>query len=537
MSLTYTKIKDIVKTNNSVVLYDVAIAGDAIKGLFSMITVLTFLHKNIENDTYHPFLFRHLFGVSIGSVILNLCINTCYLYENFGKRTSLEYLDAIYSFIGFKNIRNVLFDIGLTQELNPYNSYKLIDNFMRNGALFCRDSLRELLIGDHPSFGFKNVSSYFATKKYYKWLKPHLKNCFIVTYSCDSSIASIFTGNLNRYKEHNTNYYRYEKLTPDNFFHAVMCSSSIPILYPIQQIGGANYCTDGASIQMNLANVQQSVIQNIQLYDQKKVYGDLLNFFGITQTANNNFLIITNKINIQGCFEKIEQYNNSSIKPVQSIITAFGLVKRIYQNSVYNSSLLSVYLNQPFIEELSSNNMNTFMGEAYHTKQYLVNSSRNKSLLKRIENMHVNIPSIEMTPTEFEISNQRNIYHDYDEYNNLHKKYRGLIDNQPFSVYVNNFSHHEINSVDIHVLVTDLFIREMYNFSNYIYIDFFCGNKSEEVKDFIFINKKVGVLMGNVMYNNFLKQSTVRYQPENLQLNMDVSHIVSNAISGLVGDI
>ena len=99
----YKKVIEHVQNMNSVVIHDIAISGEGVYGIYSMLTEITFLRLCIENDLYHPHLYRWSVGVSVGSVIITLILNTRYLYECHSKEIALEYLGAVEKFIEFDN--------------------------------------------------------------------------------------------------------------------------------------------------------------------------------------------------------------------------------------------------------------------------------------------------------------------------------------------------------------------------------------------------------------------------------------------------
>ena len=427
----YKKVIEHVQNMNSVVIHDIAISGEGVYGIYSMLTEITFLRLCIENDLYHPQLYRWSVGVSVGSVIITLILNTRYLYECHSKEIALEYLGAVEKFIEFDNIRKLFFNLGEDKTLGDFAPRLLFKNLFYEGALCSRQALIELLQGNHRNFKFNNKKQYFTSKEFYKWLKSdrNLDNVFIICYAQSQTKMVVFTGNDERFLD-GTNYIDYEKLSYDNLIHAVICSSSITLLYP-QPLIKRDRAIDGASAEVNQFVHLQILINVTYFFSFNLIITPLFLFFDIAPEHNNNFLVIINKRNIQHRYEDLLQFKQYSNPLINSIATQLSISKRIKYNAKTNVPLTALYLGQPYVKEFSTNNISYNILDALKTKNNIL--KKKLSLIKCTRNKYSYIPSFLLTEEEFRSENDifcvRSIFKTYREYKKRYDKYNTITSN------------------------------------------------------------------------------------------------------------
>jgi len=438
----YKNVIEHVQNMNSVVIHDIAISGEGVYGIYSMLTEITFLRLCIENDLYHPHLYRWSVGVSVGSVIITLILNTRYLYECHSKEIALEYLGAIEKFIEFDNIRRLFFNLGEDKTLGDFAPRLLFKNLFYEGAFCSRQALIELLQGNHRNFKFNNKKQYFTSKEFYKWLKSdrNLDNVFIICYAQSQTKMVVFTGNDERFLD-GTNYIDYEKLSYDNLIHAVICSSSITLLYP-QPLIKRDRAIDGASAEVNQFVHLQILINVTYFFSFNLIITPLFLFFDIAPEHNNNFLVIINKRNIQYKYEDLLQFKQYSNPLINSIATQLSISKRITYNARTNVPLTALYLGQPHVKEFSTNNISYNILDALKTKNNIL--KKKLSLIKSTRNKYSYIPSFLLTEEEFLSENDifcvRSIFKTYREYKKRYDKYNTITSNLIISSSAFGFS-------------------------------------------------------------------------------------------------
>jgi hypothetical protein len=438
----YKNVIEHVQNMNSVVIHDIAISGEGVYGIYSMLTEITFLRLCIENDLYHPHLYRWSVGVSVGSVIITLILNTRYLYECHSKEIALEYLGAVEKFIEFDNIRKLFFNLGEDKTLGDFAPRLLFKNLFYEGAFCSRQALIELLQGNHRNFKFNNKKQYFTSKEFYKWLKSdrNLDNVFIICYAQSQTKMVVFTGNDERFLD-GTNYIDYEKLSYDNLIHAVICSSSITLLYP-QPLIKRDRAIDGASAEVNQFVHLQILINVTYFFSFNLIITPLFLFFDIAPEHNNNFLVIINKRNIQYKYEDLLQFKQYSNPLINSIATQLSISKRITYNARTNVPLTALYLGQPHVKEFSTNNISYNILDALKTKNNIL--KKKLSLIKSTRNKYSYIPSFLLTEEEFLSENDifcvRSIFKTYREYKKRYDKYNTITSNLIISSSAFGFS-------------------------------------------------------------------------------------------------
>jgi hypothetical protein len=549
---TYSKIKKIVKKCNSVTINSMTIAGEGVYGTYSIITILTFLHKHITDDTYHPYLFKYYIGVSIGAILIDLILKTRFLYEIHGKKKALEYLDAIFEFLVFSNIRNAFYDPGNSEPLSLLSIPTILKNITLNGSLFQRTALENLLLGNYKDLQFNNSENYFMTNEFYYWLQPNLENVFYICYTAQQTKMIIFTGNINRFKEELMTV-SYELLTVDNYLHAIICSSSIPVIYPVKKINGRDFCTDGASAQINQSWILQMLINCVYYFNSYEIYKPILDFFEILPDKNDEFLISHNKLNIQYEYENLKEFQQSDIPIIQSLQILFEFFPRALLNVRQNIPLMSLFLNQPFIPGFSNGNMNDTVLEGYERKKK--NILENIEKLENIENMHTETPLHLLYKSKY-----KKIYpkKSYSKYLENYKKNRVFTANQLISTYLycqndtekilltdtcnkplldSNGKKVELN---LNVCYFDMNIRTMYVMPFFFLIDLFINKSNPGNKQFTEL-KKLGVISGNMLYDitvmqQYTTHNTKLITDENTKtIIQDINKIIAKASERFLG--
>jgi len=436
----YDNIKKRVKETNTAVVTSISISGENINGVFNAFTILTFLRWHIINDTYHPYLFKYYVGVSVGSIIIGVVLNARFLYEIHGKEKSLEYIDAVLSMFSFEKMRLLFLDMGNNEAFNPFhfNIITLISNLYNYGSICTRDVVKRFLQAENiPTFD--NKENYFTNVAYYHWLDYELDNVFIVSYSAQQTKMVTFTGNMQRFEQY-INFVKYQKLTPVNLIHAIMCSSSIPLLHPVINIDGTNYAIDGGSAELNQICFLQTMINCSYYFSSNLLYTPLLNFFGIDDNFDigkprKNFTIIHNKLNSQEWLELPDQYPHRQVKLLQSIQSLINYYPRIIFNSTNNVPLLSLFRQQPFIKQFSNLNVNQIRNAEFQLLKNVV-----KTQQKVIDKIcfEKRIPSYEVCKAEFKDPNNclRGSFKNYKAYKKEYTKYKVLTSNQPISTFL-----------------------------------------------------------------------------------------------------
>jgi hypothetical protein len=438
----YKKIIEHVRNMNSVVIHDIAISGEGVYGIYSMLAELTFLRLCIENDLYHPNLYRWSVGVSVGSIIIVTILNTRYLYECHSKEIALEYLTAIENFIEFDNLRKIFFNLGENKTLGDFAPVLLFKNLFYDGAFCSRQALIELLQGNHPNFKFNNKKQYFLNKEYYNWLESdkNLDNIFIICYAQSQTKMVVFTGNDERFLD-GTNYIDYEKLSSDNLIHAVVCSSSITLLYP-QPLIKRDRAIDGASAEINQFVHLQILINVTYYFSFNLIITPLFLFFGINPTDNTDFLVIINKRNIQYRYEDLLQFKQYSNPLINSIATQLSINKRINYNARTNVPLTALFLGQPYVKEFSTNNIIYNILDALNTKNKIL--KKRLPLIKTTRKKYKRIPTFLLTEEEFLSENDvfcvQNEFKSYNDYKKMYDKYSAITSNVITSSNVYGFS-------------------------------------------------------------------------------------------------
>ena len=257
----------------------------------------------------------------------------------------------------------------------------------------------------------------------------NLDNVFIICYAQSQTKMVVFTGNDERFLD-GTNYIDYEKLSYDNLIHAVICSSSITLLYP-QPLIKRDRAIDGASAEVNQFVHLQILINVTYFFSFNLIITPLFLFFDIAPEHNNNFLVIINKRNIQHRYEDLLQFKQYSNPLINSIATQLSISKRIKYNAKTNVPLTALYLGQPYVKEFSTNNISYNILDALKTKNNIL--KKKLSLIKCTRNKYSYIPSFLLTEEEFRSENDifcvRSIFKTYREYKKRYDKYNTITSN------------------------------------------------------------------------------------------------------------
>lgn len=532
----YQNVIQHVQTMNSVVVHDISISGEGIYGVYSILTELTFLRLCMENDSYHPHLYRWSVGVSVGSVIITLILNARYLYECHSKKIALDYLQAVEDFLDFDNVRKTFYNLGKDKTLGDFAPALLFKNLFSHGALCSREALVELIQANHKNFKFDNSKKYFESQDYYTWLdsNENLNNVFIVCYAQKKTRMVVFTGNEKRF-ENPTTFIKYEKLSYTNIINAVLCSSAILLLYPQPKINnGDGLAIDGARIAEISQIVHSHILTNVSfILPDNLLFTPLLLFFNITPQNNDNFLIIINKRNIQYTYEDLltfKQYKNPLINAISSQLAVNA---RLRFNANTNVPLTALFLSQPFIKEFSINNVNKIFLSSLNNITNIL--TKNINLIRNSIINYRRIPTNLITEKEFNLENDiygvRKEFKTYEKYSKNFDKYKNVTSNLITSNYLYGYSQGSVielldkdykEQVDengnnilltINILYTDVFVRTPYQSNENFNLDLLLN------KDTKFLNSLLGMgfFSGNSIFDMHVKQSLYTVNKQNVK--------------------
>lgn len=556
----YQKVIQHVQTMNSVVVHDISISGEGTRGVYSILTELTFLRLCMENDLYHPHLYRWSVGVSIGSVIIAFILHARYLYECHSKKIALDYLQAIEDFLDFDNVRKIFYNLGKDKTLGDFAPVLFFKNLFSNGALCSREALVELIQANHKNFNFDNSKKYFESEDYYDWLdsNENLNNIFIVCYAQKKSRMVAFTGNEKRF-ENPTTFIKYEKLSYTNFINAVLCSSAILLLYPQPNINSSDgLAIDGARIAEITQIVHSHILTNVSfILPDNLLFTPVLLFFNITPQNNDNFLIIINKRNIQYSYENLltfKQYKNPLINTFSSLLS---VDERLRFNANTNVPLTALFLSQPLIKEFSINNVNKIflssLNNIQNTLQKNINLIRNSIINYR------RIPTNLITENEFNLENDiygvRKEFKTYENFSKNYAKYKKVTSNLVTSNHLYGYSQGSVielldkdykKQVDengnnilltINILYTDVFIRTAFQGNENFNLDLLLN------KDTKFLNSLLGMgfLSGNSTFDMHVKQSLYTVNKQNVksavlqEVAKEIEPIVIESVNSFLG--
>jgi hypothetical protein len=518
----YKKVIDRVRNMNSIVIHDISISGEGLYGVYSIYSELTFLRLCIENDLYHPHLYRWSIGVSVGSIVITFILHIRYLYECYSKELALDYLNAIFDFIDFDNIRSLFYNIGKGKSLGDFAPMLILRNLLQDGAICSREALIELLEGNSKKVKFDNSKQYFVSKEYYKWLNSNnnLNNIFFICYAQSQTKMVAFTGNNKRFLD-GTNYIEYEKLTPDNYIQAILCSSALTILYP-QPLINRDKAIDGAYAEVNQFVHLQILINVSFLFDYNLLFTPMFLFFGITPEKNNNFLILVNKRNTQYTYEDLIEFKQYSNPLVNSIATTSTIFSRINYNSRTNVPLTALFLGQPYVEEFSINDITKNIISALKIKSNII--KKNISLVRKA-NTEKRVPVFFLTEEQFNSENDifcvKKYFKTYSDYLNVYRNYNVVTSNIMTSTLVYGYSQNQNttlldknykqqldangNPINITINICNLeqFVRNSYRNDENIFLDYLFKKDTKLTDSLI----GTGYISGSSIFDIHLRQS------------------------------
>ena len=489
----YANIQEEVRKNNSLVVNSYSIAGEGVKGIFSGMVLLGFLRLNIINNTYHPHLFHYYVGVSVGAVITMIVLNTCFLYEEVGTEIAIEYIDACIDFFIYDNLKLLFLDIGNGKPFNvfDFDPYIVLNNLYNKGCLCVRDSLERFIEGENiPKFN--NKLKYFQSKEYYNWLDGgRLNNVSFVCYSAQETSNIVFTGNPKRFKT-GLQFVKYKLLNSHNYIHALLCSSDIPLLYPVENIDGTNYATDGASAEINQSLFIQSLINASYYSSANKMYTPELLFFDIKPINNNDFTITHNKISLQYAYENMLLFPQSSFKFIQSLQNIINTIPRIEYNAKNNVPLVSLFLQQPYVKEFSTLNINEITLTIYNN---VTQTNFDNVNIVKTTNYTDRVPLYLVSESEYDngLYYYNKNYRNFNDYKNEYKKFNVITSNQLISSFIFYLNPPE-----------NIILLDMYN-STFDSSDFIFNDVT--TSDYVNIIRKLGKIIGDMFYDIAYKQS------------------------------
>lgn len=555
----YSKIIKQVQDMNSVVIRDISISGEGVRGVYSIICEVTFLRLCMENDLYHPHIYRWSVGVSSGSIALVIILNARYLYECHSKEIALEYLKAVEDFLDFNNVRTLFFNLGEDKTLGDFAPRLLFKNIFFNGSICSREALVQLLQGNHKKLKFDNKQNYFLQQNYFNWLESgsNLDNLFVVCYAQSKTRMVVFTGDDKRFA--NPSFYiRYTKLSSKNLIHAVLCSSSIALLYPQEKINTTQgIAIDGASVERTQALHMQVLINVSFNLPDNLLFTPLLLFFKITPKTNNDFLISVNKINIQEGYEDLLEFRKFSIPFVTAISSRLSLDARAQYNAETSVPFTALYATQPYMEEFSINDFNKNFLQTLEEKKNTI--QKNISLLKNSFKKNSYIPTIliseEQFNSEVDVFCVKKQFLTYGNYLNVYNKYKEISSNIITSCYLYGYSvgsnilllnekyqeqlyeNGEKIVLTLNICYTDVFVRNTYQTSENTSLNLLLNRDTKVIDSLI----GMGFFSGNSIFDLHLKQSLYTVNKEKVKSSSlrpfanDIEPLVSDSTLKFLG--
>jgi hypothetical protein len=555
----YSKIIKQVQNMNSVVIRDISISGEAINGVFSIVSEVTFLRLCMENDVYHPHIYRWSVGVSSGSIALVIILNARYLYECHSKEIALEYLKAVEQFLNFNNLRALFYNLGEDKTLGDFAPDLLFKNIFLNGSLCSREALIQLAQGTHKKLKFDNKQNYFLQQEYYDWLDvgSNLDNLFIVCYAQSKTRMVVYTGDDKRF-ENPSIYIRYENLSSKNLIHAVLCSSSIALLYPQEEINTTEgIAIDGASVELTQALHTQILINVSFNLPDNLLFTPILLFFKITPKTNNNFLISVNKINIQERYEDLLEFRNFSNPLVNAISSRLSLNARAQYNAEVSVPFTALYATQPYIEEFSINDFNKNFLQTLQEKKNTI--QKNVSLLRNSFRKYSYIPTIPITEEQFnsetDVFGLQKQFSTYGNYLNVYNRYKEISSNIITSSYLYGYSvgsnilllnekyQEQLDKngkkivLTLNICYTDVFVRNSFQSSENISLNLLL-NRDTKLVDAL---TGMGFFSGCSMFDLYIKQSLYTVNKNKVTSSSlrlfanDIEPVVSNSTLTFLG--
>jgi len=240
----------------------------------------------------------------------------------------------------------------------------------------------------------------------------------------------------------------------------------------------------------------------------------LLAFLGVT-TANNNFLVIHNKLNLQQTFEDLEEYDISFVSFIRSIQTLSTFFRRVYYNATMNVPLMSLFLQQPYIRQYSTLNINDIVLTSYEHRSEILTD--NMDVLKKVTCLS-RIPLF------------RRKFRD-GKWTKAYNKFNVITSNQLISTFLYALNPpEEIVLVDekesplpdnptinLNICYFDMNIRNLYPLAPSLSVNMLLGNKPKHIVDNIANVKKLGVVSGCMLYDINKRQGRATFDKSLLQ--------------------
>lgn len=495
----YDHIKEQIKQNNAVCVYDLTIAGEGFSGIFAIGFFINQLRTHIVNDTFHPYLYRYVCGASIGTFVIECLLKIWFIYDTQpDKQIALDMIEAYEKLFDFQMLRGIITTVDNTDINNTLalsNIYKILLNFFLDGGLFTRLGIRRFLRMDYSSFD--RFRPYFDTSDFFEWREPKLNNVFLSVQSIETSVSCIFTGNDRMFKTE-SKLIQFKKLTNTNFDHILLCSSGIPIVFEPLNIDGVNSTADGAMIIRNLMHIPQ-ILHNFSYYNNvEDVFSPLLNYFDI---CSNDFIIHNDVINIQTYFETVPEFGQIFNKALNAIYTVINIPLRQIKTASENYELSSIAYTQPIIKEFSTCDANEIKGISYEYSASVLNHPDNIAKVLDVKN---DIPV------------------------NLND-YSLIISSLPLSSYIydsRSFTHRGIN---IRLVDTNTFVRTLYKLPNaytILYVPLNIDTPENQV--YIRLLFGTGIIQSNVMYDIYNKRMSMDWT--------QLSGVIQKSYDDFLGD-
>jgi hypothetical protein len=491
----YVDIKNIIKNNNSFVTNALVIAGEANKGFQPGVSALVYTRLLFEKKLYTPVTFSHLVGSSVGSIIISIILNACYLYEMIDTPTAIEYIDSVIEKLNFDTIRKILLDNGNGTCLgDDFNLFKIFIRLMTTGGLFLREQLISFLEGNI----FPDYKGYFKTTSFYNWLEDRLTTVYIVCHNSIMTQQFCYTGDKTCISNQ---YTKYVELNPYNLIETIIASSAIPFIYAPPTLDTGLKVSDGSVAAISPIEVMNSIL-NRYLHSNDEVFNRIYKEFGIKEDYKKGFCITLNNINLQRRFTDVLELNNQSpfdfLKATKSVLN-------LIPNAIYNSraslGAMGSLISKPFVPYLSSLNyakITLRIKDRYY--------KRFEYEFKSIDKIQTSdrIPTICLAKDDEKnkiYQANKKYFEDSLSYTEKYKKYKCLTSNLILSTYLNSYIESDTSTTFI---LYDTIVR--CPFDNKLVeslIELVIKNDS----GFYDQQRTIGILQGNQLFDYYLIQT------------------------------
>lgn len=488
----YTDIKDITIKNKSFVTNALVIAGEANKGIQTGVCSLVYLKLLFKYKLYTRVTFSHLIGSSVGSVIILIFLNACYLYEEINTEIAEKYIVEAIETLNFANIRKILLDNGNGTCLgDDLNLNKIFIRLLITGGLFERQQLRLFLDGEY----FPNFKDYFKDSLFYTWLDNRLKTVYIVSHNSVMTQQLCYTGDncciANQY-------IKFPRLNYANIIDIIIASSAIPFIYSPAILENGLKASDGSVSAISPIELMSS-ISNRYYHSNENVHARIYDEFGITN--RKDFCITLIIINLQRRFTDVLELNNeSAFDIIRAVKSVFNLVPNAIYNSRASLGAMGSLISKKFIDKLSTLD---------YSKITLKGKDR---YYKRCENELKGkvFKTTERIPTLIITEQEKSYYEPYKKYleNNIddyiikYKENASLTSNFIVSTYLNSYSGSDTSTTCI---IYDTIVR--CPFDNKL-VESFIELVIKNDSGFCEQMRNVGVIQGNQLFDFYIKQMT-----------------------------